>query len=97
MDTIRKSKTQNLIAGLAVMLISGILYMWSVFQPYVMAHFGWSSGQVGMTSSLMIACFVIGNVLAGGDFTGVFILCAVPVVLMLILRRFCLTHGGKKI
>ncbi len=65
MDTIRKNKTQNLIAGLAIMLISGILYMWSVFQPYVMAHFGWSSGQVGMTSSLMIAFFVIGNVLAG--------------------------------
>mgnify|MGYP004629877279 CR=1 FL=1 len=65
MDTIRKNKTQNLIAGLAIMLISGILYMWSVFQPYVMVHFGWSSGQVGMTSSLMIAFFVIGNVLAG--------------------------------
>jgi OFA family oxalate/formate antiporter-like MFS transporter len=63
--SVRKEKTANLISGLAIMLISGILYMWSVFQPYVMAHFGWSSGDVAMTSSLMIACFVIGNVLAG--------------------------------
>lgn len=65
MDIVQKKKIQNLIAGLAIMLISGILYMWSVFQPYVMEHFGWSSGDVAMTSSLMIACFVIGNVLAG--------------------------------
>ncbi len=65
MHTEQKGKLSNLIAGLAIMLISGILYMWSVFQPYVMSHFGWSSGDVAMTSNLMIAFFVIGNVLAG--------------------------------
>ena len=78
MDTIRKSKTQNLIAGLAIMLISGILYI---------------------RTSSSISAAVGGS--AGGDFTGVFLLCAalcaVPVVLMLLMRRFCLTHGGKKI
>lgn len=61
-------KTQKytcLIAGLLIMLCIGILYMWSVFQPYVMADKGWSAGDVAMTSSLMIAFFVLGNILGG--------------------------------
>lgn len=54
-----------LIAGTLIMLCVGILYMWSVFQPHVTAHHGWSPAQVSMTSSVMIACFVLGNIIAG--------------------------------
>lgn len=54
-----------LVAGAAMMLCVGILYLWSVFQPHVVAHYGWSPAQVSMTSSAMITCFVLGNILAG--------------------------------
>ena len=65
MRRLQREKNANLIAGLSIMLISGILYMWSVFQPYVVEHFGWNPAGVGMTSNLMMAFFVIGNVLGG--------------------------------
>jgi len=48
-----------------MMLCVGILYLWSVFQPHVVEHYGWDAGQVSVTSSIMIACFVLGNLIAG--------------------------------
>lgn len=63
--SVKQKKLAALIAGLAVMLCVGILYMWSVFQSYVMNYHGWSSADVSMTSALMIAFFVIGNILCG--------------------------------
>lgn len=54
-----------LISGLAIQLCVGILYMWSVFQPYIVAFHGWSSAHVAMTSSIMITMFVFGNILGG--------------------------------
>lgn len=59
------AKYSSLAAGLVLMLCMGILYMWSVFQPYVVAEFGWRAGDVGMTSSIMVAVFVIGNIVSG--------------------------------
>ena len=61
----KRQKYVVLAAGLALMLCEGILYMWSVFQPYVVEHHGWAAGDVAMTSALMIACFVAGNILGG--------------------------------
>ena len=58
-------KITCLISGLLIMLCVGILYMWSVFQPYVVSEKGWNPGDVAMTSALMIACFVLGNILGG--------------------------------
>lgn len=58
-------KYSTLAGGLLIMLCVGILYMWSVFQPHVVAHYGWESGQVAMTSALMIAFFVAGNIISG--------------------------------
>ena len=54
-----------LIAGMVIMLCVGILYMWSVFQPHVVSFHGWSSSDVAMTSALMIAFFVAGNITGG--------------------------------
>lgn len=65
MDSIKRQKIIVLIAGLVIMLCVGILYMWSVFQPYVVEFHGWESGQVAMTSSIMIAMFVLGNIVGG--------------------------------
>lgn len=61
----RTYKTAALIAGMAIMLCVGILYMWSVFQPHVVRFHGWSPSDVAMTSALMIACFVAGNITGG--------------------------------
>ncbi|MGI5936826.1 MAG: MFS transporter [Oscillospiraceae bacterium] len=58
-------KTMSLIMGLLIMLCTGILYMWSVFLPYVVKEFGWATGDVGMTSSIMMAAFVLGNIISG--------------------------------
>ncbi|NLO48099.1 MAG: OFA family MFS transporter [Clostridiales bacterium] len=54
-----------LISGLFINLCTGILYMWSVFLPYVVSHHGWNPSQVAMTSAVMIAGFVLGNILTG--------------------------------
>lgn len=47
------------------MVCVGILYMWSVFQVAVVKEHGWASSQVALTSSIMIAMFVVGNVIGG--------------------------------
>lgn len=65
MGSVKRQKIVVLIAGLVIMLCVGILYMWSVFQPYVVEFHGWESGQVAMTSSIMIAMFVLGNIVGG--------------------------------
>lgn len=61
----KKQRLPILIFGLIIMLCTGILYMWSVFQPYVMDYNGWSAGEVSMTSAIMIAMFVVGNIVGG--------------------------------
>jgi len=53
------------ITGAVMMLCAGVLYLWSVFQPHVVAYYGWSPSDVSMTSAIMIACFVLGNIGAG--------------------------------
>lgn len=70
MDTVVRLESQtkqilSLITGLLIMLCTGILYMWSVFLPYVVKEFGWATGDVGMTSSIMMAAFVLGNIVSG--------------------------------
>ena len=58
-------KAPILIAGILMMLCAGILYLWSIFQPHVAAYHGWSLADTSMTSSVMIFCFVLGNISAG--------------------------------
>ena len=63
--SVNAKRNGTLVGGLLIMLCVGILYMWSIFQPYVVEYHGWSAGDVAMTSALMIACFVVGNILGG--------------------------------
>ncbi|MDR0905704.1 MAG: MFS transporter [Oscillospiraceae bacterium] len=60
-----RRKIVVLIAGALIMLCAGILYMWSVFQPYVILQRGFDANRVSLTSAIMIACFVAGNIAAG--------------------------------
>lgn len=54
-----------LVPAVTLQLCVGILYMWSVFQPHVVRHFGWDFQVVARTSSFMLFTFVAGT-LAGG-------------------------------
>lgn len=43
----------------------GLVYMWSVFQAPVVAHYGWEPASVTMISSTMIFMFVLGTLIGG--------------------------------
>jgi OFA family oxalate/formate antiporter-like MFS transporter len=60
-----KNKYAALSAGFITVLCTGILYLWSVFQPYVVSHFNWESAKAAQTSSVLLAFFVIGNIVSG--------------------------------
>ena len=69
-------KTQNryciLAAGMVIQLCAGIIYMWSVFRGPVAAHLNWDTGSASLTSSIMLAMYVLGIILGGcaGDKLG---------------------------
>ena len=54
-----------LIAGSALQLFLGIIYVWSVFKNPVSAYYDWKPADVGLTASFMLCFFVIG-ILSGG-------------------------------
>ena len=60
-----KTALSVLLATISIQLCIGILYMWGVFQPYVVAFHGWNASQVAMTSAFMIAVFVAGTIISG--------------------------------
>ncbi|MCL2019430.1 MAG: MFS transporter [Oscillospiraceae bacterium] len=74
-----KQGLKVLIAGAALLLFMGIIYVWSVFVAPVSDFYGWETADVKLTSSFMLCFFVIG-ILAGGKLqakTGVKINCLV--------------------
>ena len=62
-------KTQQrycvLAAGMAIQLCAGIIYGWSVFRGPVAAHLNWDAGAAALTSSIMLAMFVLGIIVGG--------------------------------
>ena len=62
-------KTKNryyiLTAGMVIQFCAGIIYMWSVFRGPVAEHLNWDTGSASLTSSVMLAMFVLG-IIAGG-------------------------------
>lgn len=64
-----KAKTGNryavLAAGMAVQLCTGIIYMWSVFQKFLVEKRGLDAAQVTFVFSVMLAMFVVGIVVGG--------------------------------
>lgn len=54
-----------LISGMIIQFCAGVLYLWSVFKIPVSGHLHWDIHATSYTSSIMIACFVLGIVLGG--------------------------------
>ncbi|MDD2269030.1 MAG: OFA family MFS transporter [Eubacteriales bacterium] len=54
-----------LISGMLIQLCAGIIYMWSVFRNPVAEHLNWDLSAATLTSSVMLAAFVIG-IVGGG-------------------------------
>ena len=54
-----------LTAGMVIQLCAGIIYMWSVFRGPVAAWLNWDAGSASLTSSVMLAMFVLGIILGG--------------------------------
>ena len=54
-----------LIAGMVIQFCAGIIYMWSVFKGPVSDHLSWSADSAALTSSIMLAMFVIGIIFGG--------------------------------
>ncbi len=61
-----KNRSVILALGAIIQLCIGIIYMWSVFQPYVTTHFNTDPQNISLTSSIMLCCFVLG-ILVGGQ------------------------------
>ena len=47
------------------MLIMGVCYTYSLFQPYVMEHFGVDSASASLPYTIFIAVFCLGNFIGG--------------------------------
>ena len=60
-----KNRYLVLIAGMVAQFCAGIIYMWSVFKGPVAAHLNWDAGSAALTSSVMLATFVLGIILGG--------------------------------
>ena len=60
-----KNRYLILTAGMFIQFCAGIIYMWSVFRGPVAAHLNWDSGSAALTSSVMLAMFVLGIILGG--------------------------------
>ncbi|MCL2165222.1 MAG: OFA family MFS transporter [Oscillospiraceae bacterium] len=54
-----------LAAGMTIQLCAGIIYMWSVFKEPIAKHLNWDSGSASLTSSVMLAMFVLGIIIGG--------------------------------
>ncbi len=60
-----KNRYLILIMGMIIQLCAGILYMWSVFKGPVSEHLSWASDSASITSSIMLAMFVVGIIVGG--------------------------------
>ena len=54
-----------LTLGMICMLIMGVCYTYSLFQPYVMDHFGVDSASASLPYTIFIAVFCLGNFIGG--------------------------------
>jgi OFA family oxalate/formate antiporter-like MFS transporter len=60
-----KNRYVVLSAGMIIQFCAGIIYMWSVFKAPVAVHLNWNTGAASLTSSIMLAMFVLGLILGG--------------------------------
>lgn len=65
MKTKQTNRWMLLVFGMICMLVMGICYTYSLFQPYVMKHFGVDSASASLPYTIFIAVFCVGNFLGG--------------------------------
>lgn len=61
----RNGRNKVLVAGMAIQLCAGIIYMWSVFKSPVTDYLQWDSGSANLVTSIMMMAFVIGMIVGG--------------------------------
>lgn len=60
-----KNRYVVLVTGMILQLCAGIIYMWSVFKGPVSEHLSWDANKAAVTSSIMLAVFVLGIIIGG--------------------------------
>lgn len=69
MKDIQQRETFNrwipVIAGIAIQLCLGTVYIWGVFQPAVVELFQWPQATVALTFSVVLGSFVFGSMIGG--------------------------------
>jgi len=60
-----KNRYFILASGMVIQFCAGIIYMWSVFKGPVSNHLNWAADSAALTSSIMLAMFVIGIIFGG--------------------------------
>ncbi len=60
-----KNRYLILTTGMIMQLCAGIIYMWSVFRGPVSTHLSWDPAEAAITSSVMLAVFVLGIIIGG--------------------------------
>jgi len=60
-----KDRRYILAAGMIIQFCAGIIYMWSVFKGPVANHLSWGASSASLTSSVMLAMFVLGIIMGG--------------------------------
>ncbi len=60
-----KKRIFILIAAMSMQLVLGVIYIWGVFQPHVVSHFGWDTSTASLTFSIVLAFFVVGGIVGG--------------------------------
>jgi OFA family oxalate/formate antiporter-like MFS transporter len=53
------------LAGIAIQLCLGTVYIWGVFQPAVVKLFGWQQATAALTFSIVLGIFVCGSTIGG--------------------------------
>ena len=61
----RNNRYLILVSGMIIQFCAGIIYMWSVFKGPVSNHLNWGVDSAALTSSIMLAMFVIGIIFGG--------------------------------
>jgi OFA family oxalate/formate antiporter-like MFS transporter len=59
------SRVTALIAGSAMLLVNGLIYAWSIYSGPLSEEFGWTSAQLGMCFTVILASFCIGGLIGG--------------------------------
>ncbi len=64
-ETKQTNRWVLMICGMICMLVMGICYTYSLFQPHVMSHFNVDSASASLPYTIFIAVFCVGNFLGG--------------------------------